>query len=75
MKKEIIYETDELKNQHISYGWMCPVCGIVYSPYMKECRNSHDSFLTSNPIKWIPIESERFIPKIKKHRLTKRENA
>lgn len=37
-------KTEVTKEQHISaespkYGWICPKCGKVYAPYVKECSD------------------------------------
>ncbi len=26
---------------HLTWGWMCPICEAVYAPYMKKCPEDH----------------------------------
>jgi hypothetical protein len=37
---------DEEKN--LMMGWQCPVCGVVYGPYMTQCPNFHGQTFTTS---------------------------
>ncbi len=39
-KIEIEFKT-RLKLDHLTFGWMCPLCEKIYSPYIIECPVSH----------------------------------
>ena len=37
------------QNQHkVSSGWQCPVCGVVYAPWVAQCSNPHVKSGTAN---------------------------
>ncbi len=26
---------------HLTWGWMCPICECIYSPYVQKCPENH----------------------------------
>ena len=46
-------ETDALKiqnNEHTT-GWVCPLCGRVFSPAVTECQRCNETKITTHEVK------------------------
>ena len=48
-------DTQTFTNPTIMYGWVCPKCGNVWSPFTSQCGNcatSTISYITQDGIYW-----------------------
>ncbi len=59
MKKEKMYIqfNTRFKLDHLTFGWMCPLCQKVYSPYVQECPEKHR--LVDEEGKWERVDEPK----------------
>jgi hypothetical protein len=46
---------------NLKFGWACPLCGIIYSPYVCKCPNKHKGLSGETKVWELKKEKEKVL--------------